>query len=166
MISWASALAFALACASALALERGEADFALACRASSALSALSAAALAAEVAAEAAALPAPSASARPSSRHASSVASKKACCRSAQCCDADSEAPVPQWPHPSHVVMQYWSWCASSSAERVCGVAEASCHGSSDQCMKRIRELLGKAPDLGRAPPKRQLKSWFAREPA
>ena len=80
---------------SASVVAAGEADFALACRASSALSALSAAALAAEVAAEEAALPASSASARPSSRHASSVASKKACCRSAQCCDADSEAPVP-----------------------------------------------------------------------
>ena len=58
------------------------------------------------------------------------------------------------------------SWLASSSAVRVCGVAEASCHGSSDQFMKKMRELFGKAPERGRAPPKRPLKTPLARRPA
>ena len=76
------------------------------------------------------------------------------------CVDRGAEAH-----QPSQVVMQYCSWLASSSAERVCGVAEASCHGSSDQFMKKMRELLGKAPDRGRAPPKRPLKTPLARRP-
>ena len=36
----------------------------------------------------------------------------------------------------------------------------------SDQFIKKMRELLGKAPDRGRAPPKRPLRTPLARRPA